>query len=281
MSAYVSDIPLRVRGPFDPDAFMASVNDVVARHEILRTTFAAVDGAAVQVVHRERAPQLRRHDLRGGQDPLAAARALAVRLAATPFDLATGPLVGLHVAHLAAGDWAVLLAVHHIVVDGWSLAILLDELRDNYRTRVAGALPDRRPNRFQYADYSVWQHEHVRGERLEAQLGYWRERLRNAPRLTLATDRSGRSSGRTAARASMRSSLPTRSPAAGAGPPGAPDAVHGPARRFRRRAARVELRGQLPAGVPGELHVGWLVLRRSYRDDEPATTLRAALARTS
>jgi condensation domain-containing protein len=187
--AYVSDIPLRVRGPFNVAAFEQALGVVVGRHEALRTRFAAVEGEPVQVVVPELRVAVELMDLRGHGDPLAAARELAKDVAQTRFDLARGPLVRAVTAQLGADDWALLLALHHIVVDGWSLGVLLAELAEAYGARVESRPPRLAPLALQYGDYAIWQRENYRGSRQEAQLGYWRDQLRDPPRLELPADR--------------------------------------------------------------------------------------------
>jgi amino acid adenylation domain-containing protein len=187
--AYVSDVPLRVRGALDPECLEDALNVVVDRHEALRTRFVAVEGEPVQVVEPSLQVTLEQVDLRGEPDPLAAAQALAEEIARTPFDLARGPLVRAVAAQLGGDDWAVLLAFHHVVVDGWSLGILFGELREAYAARLENR-PPRLPHLpLQYGDYAIWQREHLRGSRLDAQLAWWRGRLRDPPTLNLPTDR--------------------------------------------------------------------------------------------
>jgi amino acid adenylation domain-containing protein len=187
--AYVSDFPLRVRGPFDEAAFEHALGVVVDRHEALRTRFAAVEGEPVQVIVPELRIPVERMDLSGNDDPLTSARTLARQVAATRFDLARGPLVRVVAARLGADDWALLLALHHIVVDAWSAGLLLAELAEAYSARLASRPPRLPPLTLQYGDYAVWQRRHFRGARLAEQLGYWRDQLRHPPPLMLPSDR--------------------------------------------------------------------------------------------
>jgi amino acid adenylation domain-containing protein len=187
--AYVSDFPLHVLGAFDVAAFEHALGVVVARHEALRTRFAAVEGEPVQVIVPELRIPVERVDLSGSGDPLTAGRALARQVAATRFDLARGPLIRVVAARLGADDWALLLALHHIVVDAWSAGLLLAELAEAYSARTTSRPARLPPLTLQYGDYAVWQHEHFRGARLAEQLGYWRDQLRDPPPLMLPTDR--------------------------------------------------------------------------------------------
>jgi amino acid adenylation domain-containing protein len=187
--AYVSDVPLRVRGPFDVAAFEHALGVVVARHEALRTWFAAVEGEPVQVVVPELRISVDRVDLSGTDDPLMAGRALAGQIATTRFDLTRGPLIRVVAARLGADDWALLLALHHIIVDAWSLGVLLAELAEAYCARMASRPPRLPQLTLQYGDYAIWQRERFRGARLAEQLDYWRNQLRDPPPLRLPTDR--------------------------------------------------------------------------------------------
>ncbi|MGA5036763.1 non-ribosomal peptide synthase/polyketide synthase [Streptomyces capoamus] len=174
---------LRLRGPLDHAALRSALDGLVARHETLRTTFAEHDGQARQVVHPARPVHLAVDDL----PDTAALDALLDRAAATPFDLATGPLFRARLARLAAGDHALVLAAHHIVTDGWSTGVLARDLGELY----AAALEDRRPDLpglpVRYADYAAWQRG--RAERAEAELAHWRRALDGVIPLELPTDR--------------------------------------------------------------------------------------------
>jgi amino acid adenylation domain-containing protein len=187
--AYVSDFPMRVLGPFDVAAFEHALGVVVARHEALRTRFAAIEGEPVQVILPELRIPVERVDLSGSSEPLTVGRALASQVAATRFDLARGPLIRVVAARLGTDDWALLLALHHIVVDAWSVSLLLAELSEAYRASLASRPARLPPLTLQYGDYAVWQREHFRGARLAEQLGYWRDQLRQPPPLMLPTDR--------------------------------------------------------------------------------------------
>jgi amino acid adenylation domain-containing protein len=164
----------------DREALERALAAVVRRHEALRTTFRVIDGEPRQIVAPERDAPLRAIEVADAAD---AARA-ATEEARRPFDLARGPLLRATLLELADSDARVLvLTLHHIVADGWSLGVLFRDLSALY----AGAeLPDLQ---VQYADYAVWQQEWLAGGVLDEQLGYWRERLAGLERLELATDR--------------------------------------------------------------------------------------------
>ncbi|HSK79450.1 MAG TPA: amino acid adenylation domain-containing protein, partial [Thermoanaerobaculia bacterium] len=170
----------------------ASLDRSAARHEVLRTTYHLAEDRPVQVI----APELRlappRIDLDGLPEPLRAAEALRVtrQEAARPFDLSRGPIARAIVLRLEEDVHIALFNQHHIVSDGWSIGVLIDELADLYRAFATGRRPALPDLPIQYADYAVWQRSWLDGPVLEARLAWWRERLAGAPQvLELPTDR--------------------------------------------------------------------------------------------
>ncbi|MFH8336565.1 non-ribosomal peptide synthase/polyketide synthase [Streptomyces sp. AM6-12] len=180
---YTTLSALRLRGPLDTAALGAALDGLVARHEALRTTFAEVDGQARQIVHPARPVDLPVTDL---PDPTALDGFLE-RVAAAPFDLASGPLLRARLARLAADDHVLVLAVHHIVTDGWSVGVLGRDLGELY----AAALENRGPHLpalpVRYAEHAAWQR--ARADRAEAELAHWRAVLDGVTPLELPTDR--------------------------------------------------------------------------------------------
>ncbi|WP_225825822.1 non-ribosomal peptide synthase/polyketide synthase [Streptomyces naphthomycinicus] len=174
---------LRLRGPLDTAALHTALDGLVARHEALRTTFAEQDGRARQIVHPPRPVDLPVRDLADGS----ALDDLLDREAATPFDLTAGPPLRARLARLAADEHVLVLAVHHIVTDGWSVGVLGRDLGELY----AAALEDRRPELpglpVRYTDYAAWQRS--RADRAEAELAYWRRALDGVTPLEPPTDR--------------------------------------------------------------------------------------------
>jgi amino acid adenylation domain-containing protein len=174
---------VRIRGPLDVDALRASLREIVRRHEILRTTFVDTGEGPVQII----APELLLDiEITDTADPAE----LAGREARVPFDLSHGPLVRVRLLRLAADDHVLLLTMHHIVSDGWSLGVLIREASALYNAFASGlesplpALP------VQYADFAAWQRDWLRGAVLDEQVAYWREQLAGAPpALELPTDR--------------------------------------------------------------------------------------------
>ena len=185
----------RLTGPLDPAALARALHEVVRRHEPLRARFEERAGAPVQVIPPDLPPALPLTDLRSLRPGARAAEAerLAAAEARRPFDLARGPLLRALLLRLAAEEHWLVLALHHIVADGWSLDLLQDELAALYDACRAGRPSPLPPLPLQYSDYAAWQQEASRGEALEKPLAWWRRRLAPPPpALALPTDRPRR-----------------------------------------------------------------------------------------
>jgi amino acid adenylation domain-containing protein len=183
---------MRVRGVLHLAALERALSEVVRRHESLRTSFPTRDGEPVQQVASPAPVLLPVVDLGAlrGEAREAETERLAADEARRPFDLAAGPLLRGTVLRLADDDAVVLLTLHHIVSDGWSMGILVRELSALYDAFSRGEEAQLPALPVQYADYSVWQREWLAGDVLQAQTGYWRARLAGAPALLeLPTDR--------------------------------------------------------------------------------------------
>ncbi|MFJ8185674.1 non-ribosomal peptide synthase/polyketide synthase [Streptomyces sp. NPDC096105] len=178
---------LRLRGPLDEPALRTALDGLVARHESLRTTFTEQDGQPRQVVHPPHPAALAVDDLTAAPDSRAALEELLDREAATPFDLATGPLLRARLARTAADEHVLALAVHHIVTDGWSLGVLGRDLGELYAAAHEGRRPELPDLPVRYADHAAWQR--ARTDQAERQLAHWREQLAGVPPLELPTDR--------------------------------------------------------------------------------------------
>ncbi|WP_181798044.1 condensation domain-containing protein, partial [Streptomyces sp. WELS2] len=182
-TAYTTLSVLRLRGALDTGALGAALDGLVARHGALRTTFAEHDGQARQFVPPPRPVDLPVDDLADGAE----LDALLDREAATPFDLATGPLMRARLARIGADEHVLVLAVHHIVTDGWSGGVLARDLGELYTAALEGRAPRLPDLPVRYADYAAWQR--ARTERAESDLAYWRRALDGVVPLELPTDR--------------------------------------------------------------------------------------------
>ncbi len=174
----------RVRGPLRTDALHRALNSIIDRQESLRTTFRMEDGVLMQVVKdRLELP------MPVSEIPPSHVRAAARRLVETPFDVERGPLLRMHVFELGRDDNVLVLVMHHLVMDGWSAALMFRELSAFYESFVGGPEPDLPELEIQYADYAVWQREELSGAKLAELEGYWTGRLAGAQPLLLPADR--------------------------------------------------------------------------------------------
>ncbi|HBL26897.1 MAG TPA: non-ribosomal peptide synthetase, partial [Acidobacteria bacterium] len=174
---------VRVRGGLDRQAFAAVFQTIVDRHESLRTVFREVDGVVVQVIRQGVVFPLASRDLTGlsAQERAVEVRRLAALDAVEPFDLSRDLLLRATLLKLAEEEHVLLLNMHHIASDGWSMGILMRELGALYEAYRAGKENPLPPLAVQYADYASWQRRWLQGDVLEGQLGYWRERLAGLP----------------------------------------------------------------------------------------------------
>ncbi len=175
----------RLQGSLHPTALIASVQALLRRHESLRTSFVSQQGQPVQRIAAQVALPLLIVDLRTVAQPqrVTLAQQVCQQLARRPFDLERGPLLRACLLQLGEEEHWLLLSLHHIITDGWSMNILWRELAAGYRaalTRESVSLP---ALPVQYADYALWQREWLQGEVLARQLAYWQEQLQGAQTL--------------------------------------------------------------------------------------------------
>ncbi|MCZ7436789.1 amino acid adenylation domain-containing protein [Micromonospora sp. WMMC241] len=180
---YMAALAWRVDGPLDRGRLDRALRQLVDRHEALRTTFPVVGTEPVQRVAAAGEVTADWHDVRSADDPYAVAVERAGAELHRPFDLAAGPLFRALVWQLGPTDHLLVLAMHHIVSDGWSMGVLVRELGAAYAGEPLPELP------VQYADYAGWQRRELTGDRLDGELAHWRERLAGLPTLELPTDR--------------------------------------------------------------------------------------------
>jgi syringomycin synthetase protein SyrE len=172
-----------LRGKLDVEAFERSLDEIMRRHESLRTSFATVMGEPVQVINNDLKLKIASEDL-STLDLTERAAAVEQRTqseARTGFDLANGPLLRVKLLRLADDEHVVLFTMHHIISDAWSLGVFLNELATHYQAHRNGRQAELPPLPVQYADYAIWQRDYLNGAVLDQQLSYWTEQLANMP----------------------------------------------------------------------------------------------------
>jgi amino acid adenylation domain-containing protein len=182
----------QLNGELNGAALEQSFNEIIRRHEVLRTVFKSVDGSPQQVVLPTLTITIPILDLRGivsADDRWTEVRRLAKEEAQRLFDLTQAPLIRVTVLWLADDEYLLFRAMHHIIYDAWSGGVLFRELESLYEAFANGQRSPLTDLPSQYADYAVWQRQRLEGEILESQLSYWRKQLENIPILRLPTDR--------------------------------------------------------------------------------------------
>ncbi|HKP10462.1 MAG TPA: amino acid adenylation domain-containing protein, partial [Blastocatellia bacterium] len=189
-AAYNVSTAMRLTGRLDIAIIERAINEIVRRHEVLRTTFSAIDGRPVQVVASSLNVPLRLTDLAHKAEATEEALRLATQEINQPFDLSRGPLVRARILRLDADEHVLVVAMHHIVADSWSFGVFNQELLALYDAYTAGRTSPLAELSIQYADYAVWQREWLSGDLLEAKLSHWKHLLAGAPTsVELPTDR--------------------------------------------------------------------------------------------
>lgn len=189
---YHSFHALVIDGPLDVGALELSLNEIIRRHEVLRTVFETVDGNPVQRIQPFTPMSLRSINLSNvpHDERSATLEQLATEESQRPFDISRGPLIRALLVVFNEQEHALLFTLHHIVDDGWSIGILSREVSVLYDAFVSGAPVPLPELPIQYADFAVWQREHLEGDALNEQLSYWRNQLANIPPvLELPVDR--------------------------------------------------------------------------------------------
>lgn len=183
--------PIRIQSELCVNILERALHEIVRRHEILRTTFGENDGYPVQLIAEPGSVTAPVIDLRDVPTTVREQHVWDITLAEArrSFNLVTGPLFRVTLLQLDANDWMLLLNMHHIVSDGWSMQVFLQEfmvLYDAFTSNQPSPLPDLT---IQYADFAIWQRQWLQGDTLEKQLNYWKEQLRDATTLlALPTD---------------------------------------------------------------------------------------------
>ncbi|HBO1434478.1 TPA: AMP-binding protein, partial [Pseudomonas aeruginosa] len=187
-AAYHIPAALRLRGELDIEALKRSFAALVERHEGLRTTFRQEGGETLQVVHDRLPLEIREQSL--GVADEAALMARIEEEVRVPFDLERGPLLRVLLLRLSAEEQVLVVTLHHIVSDGWSTPIMVEELMQFYAGYREGRAVELEPLPIQYADYALWQRSWMEAGERERQLAYWRQQLGGEqPVLELPTDR--------------------------------------------------------------------------------------------
>jgi amino acid adenylation domain-containing protein len=189
-SFYNVDCVLPMPGTgMNEEAFELSVTEIVRRHESLRTIFEAVDGEPMQVIQPPSRVKIERLDLRhlSLADQDAETVRFANAMASHSFDLAVGPLMRIALVHRSNDDMIILI-MHHIICDGWSMGVLFQELVVIYAAYTSGRASPLPDPTIQYSDFASWQRQRLQGEGLEQLLNYWRGKLEGIPILNLPHD---------------------------------------------------------------------------------------------
>jgi hypothetical protein len=191
--AYNIPAAVRLVGALDAAVLKRAVDEIVQRHEDLRTSFGAQGGRPFQAIAPDLALPLPLEDLSGGDDPAALARRRVMEEAERPFDLGRGPLLRLTLLRLGADDHVLLLIIHHIIADVWSIGVFFREVAALYKAHAADAAGEPSPLPelpVQYGDFAVWQQAWLSGDGPREQLAFWKRQLTGAPAiLDLPTDR--------------------------------------------------------------------------------------------
>jgi amino acid adenylation domain-containing protein len=180
----VHNIPVAIQldSRLNVTALEQSINQIISRHEALRTTVRTENGQPVQVIAENLRLNLEVLDLTNLPEPARESEALRIKTeeAHAPFDLVNGPLIRTKLVRLHEHQHLLLLTMHHIISDGWSVGIVLRELGLLYQSFAAGESTSLPELPIQYADYAVWQRERLQGEFLQRQLSYWKQQLDGA-----------------------------------------------------------------------------------------------------
>ena len=188
-AVYNLPLAIKVNGLLDIDALNQSLNQIIARHEILRTRFVTVSGQPVQQIEESIFFEIEQINLQTHSDQENAVKQAAIDAAKTSFDLSKDQLLRVTLLKLNDSNSIILFTVHHVIADAWSQEILIQELAAFYRAALMGKSAPLTPLPVQYADFAIWQQNWLQGDTLTAQLDYWREQLDvNQSVLQLPTD---------------------------------------------------------------------------------------------
>jgi NRPS condensation-like uncharacterized protein len=182
---------IRLGGGLDVSVFEKAFSEIVRRHEILRTTFELKEGIPVQIISDPQPVNMPVADLSmlSEEKQIAEVERVAREEGLKPFNLSTGPLMRVGMIKLGEEDHVVMVTMHHIISDGWSMKVMVEEVSRMYGGYRRGEGEEEEEERIQYADYAIWQQEWLEGEEYKEQMRYWKERLAGLPPfLDLPTD---------------------------------------------------------------------------------------------
>jgi non-ribosomal peptide synthetase component F/thioesterase domain-containing protein len=189
-TVYNASFRWNLEGPVQPVLVEESFRQIIDRHEILRTTFTDANGRPEQVVVAHSPLRISQTDLRDlpQGERMAEMDRLCAMEAQTPFDLRSGPLLRVGLLRLDAEHFVLMLTLHHIVTDGWSIGILMEELKEIYASLASGREPALAPLAIQFGDYVEWQKTAIEAPAVQSQLEYWKTKLQGYQPLEMPTD---------------------------------------------------------------------------------------------
>ncbi len=189
-ASYNIPAAFRVHGPLSTDRLQRVFDEIAMRHETLRTVFETVDGKPHVKILDHSPVKVEHIVLAKDQNDAAAIEQRIIEEARTPFNLESGPLTRVKVLQTGAEEFVIVLNMHHIISDGWSMGILMKEVATLYRAFAAGQPSPLPPLKIQYVDFAAWQRQWLSGRVLEEQLNYWKQKLgHGSPPLQLPTDK--------------------------------------------------------------------------------------------
>ncbi|WP_353931424.1 non-ribosomal peptide synthase/polyketide synthase [Okeanomitos corallinicola TIOX110] len=191
-SSYNIPIGLRLQGKLEIAALEKSFTEIINRHQALRTNFIAGNGTAAQIIHTAKSWKISLIDLLNlsPQAQEKKVQELVTDQGINPFNLANESLIRATLIVLSETEYILSICIHHIVADGWSMGVFIDELMALYNAYIQGQESPLEALQIQYADFAIWQRNWLQGEVLDRQLNYWEKQLKTAPTfLELPTDR--------------------------------------------------------------------------------------------
>ncbi|GMK39948.1 hypothetical protein PCCS19_30030 [Paenibacillus sp. CCS19] len=183
LPSYYVPLAIRLEGALDSEALERALLEVMNRHEILRSRYAVVNGIPHQLVDDDFSFRLLPIEIPPGSERESNLASTLRKEACRPFHLEEGNLVRGLLVRLGEKEHVLFLTMHHMVTDGWSVGVLLSEMKALYEAELAGRPAQLAPLHIQYGDYAVWQNETANSEAMKGKLAYWKERLQGAPKL--------------------------------------------------------------------------------------------------